>query len=213
MKKQIVFIVGAVVPLCVIGATIAFLYFTRAPQAPSQPISQSEQLPTGEQYVITAGSSASFEIDEILRDQPFTVVGKTSEIAGTIDYADGVLSFGTIRVNARTFKTDSERRDGAIANVILRSTDPVNEFIVFTPQQIERVSDAVYAVTGDMTISGTTHVETLQVTLTSVTDTEIRGTATGSLKRSTYGLIIPDVPFVASVEDEFVIKADIIATK
>jgi polyisoprenoid-binding protein YceI len=64
-----------------------------------------------------------------------------------------------------------------------------------------------------MTISGKTNSETLNITLSNATATEIRGTAEGVLSRNTYGLTIPDVPFVASVEDEFVIKVDIVATK
>lgn len=215
MKNILVILAISIVGLGVAG----YLYLTRAPELPSQSVNapvgdvSNDQAPAGESYTISSESVVRFEIDEILRDEPFTAVGTTTEIGGVIGYENDTLSLGTIRINARTFKTDSERRDGAIANVILRSGQAENEFIVFVPTTISKTGDTTYSVTGDMTISSKTNSETLNITLSSATATEIRGTVEGVLSRSTYGLTIPDVPFVASVEDEFVIKADIVATK
>lgn len=213
---------AALITIVIVAALIggaAFLYFTRTPLAPSEDINEpivtdtQSDTETVDRYTISSGSSARFEINEILRDEPFTAVGTTSEIGGTVSYEDGALAIGMIRINARTFKTDSERRDGAIANAILRSDQPDNEFIVFVPTSITTTGGMSYTITGDLTISGRTNTETLNVVLASVTDSEIRGTAEGRIKRSSYGLTIPDVPFVASVEDEFTIKADIVASK
>jgi polyisoprenoid-binding protein YceI len=206
--------------VCIVGfGAVGYLYLTRAPELPSQSVNipigdmSGVQMSEGESYTISTESLVRFEIDEILRDQPFTAVGTTTEIGGVIGYEDDMLVLGTIRINARTFKTDSERRDGAIANLILRSDQADNEFIVFVPTGIVKTGEMTYSVTGDMTISGKTNSETFNVVLSMVTDTEITGTAEGTLSRNTYGLTIPDVPFVASVEDEFLIKADIVAIK
>ncbi len=226
--KQIITIIAAVVVIAIAGY---FVSITRAPSAPSTDIqtaaesNESGAVATsqGEVYRISqTESKAGFEIGEILRDKPFTAVGTTSEVAGDIslkvDEESGheYFDFGTITINARTFKTDSENRDGAIARMILRSEDPANEFITYKVTSVglpdAPVPDVAtaFSVTGDLTISGVTKQVTMLGTMTA-NSAKLSGNLSAKIKRSDFGLTIPNIPFVASVDDEFTIKADIVA--
>ncbi|MBP6912362.1 MAG: YceI family protein [Candidatus Pacebacteria bacterium] len=163
--------------------------------------------------IASASSKVEFKIDEILRDKPFTAVGTTSDIAGDIYVkADNSIEMGTIKINARTFKTDSSNRDTAIARFILKSDDPKNEFITFVPKKITGKLPKVN-VSGDLTISGKTMPISFDI-VAGVTDgNTLSGTASGALKRSDFNLTIPSVKFVASVNDQFTISANIVANE
>lgn len=216
----------AIVIIIMIGIG-AFLYATRPASAPTQDLqAMLETATTGQAsanaktYRISQSESkAEFRIDEVLRDKPFTAIGTTNQIAGDIIFtgeATSPISFSTIKINARTFKTDSENRDGATARFILKSEDPSNEFITFTPtstsvpESIVAGGEVTGTVSGNLTISGVTKPATFTLKLKQSSDT-ISGTAITTLKRSDFDLKIPNVPFVASVKDTFDVSATIVA--
>lgn len=174
-----------------------------------------------EKYVVSSSDSkVTYTIDEELRGSPFTVIGSTTNISGEITYTaepKPVITIGTIKVAAGTFKTDSAQRDGAVARFILKSEDSGKEFITFAPNgpitlsaKLEEGKSASFPVSGKLTISGITKPETFNISVTrknKALDAEI----TGDLKRSDFNLVIPNIPFVAKVPDTFNIKADVIA--
>lgn len=215
MNKNIIY---GIIGLVVIGGA-AYAYFARPVAAPSETVSTGTQFAAGsETYrVASEKSQAKFTIDEILRGKPFTVVGTTNQITGEIAVKDSVITFGTFTINARTLKTDNEQRNGAIARLILKSEQPENEFITFVPSAPIVIpentgSEATVQVAGNLTISGVTRPQLFDVTLV-VTDDAITGTAKTTIKRSDYNLVIPNIPFVAGVPDEFTIAADVVAEK
>jgi len=175
-------------------------------------------------FVIAAGgeSIASFGIDEDLRGTPQTVVGTTSEVAGQVqvDVADlSSAQFSEIVINARTFMTDSERRDRAIRGpVILNSASDEFEFVTFVPTSIEGLQGSLspgetveFAVVGDLTIRGTTSEAMFDVVATLVDATTIEGVAGAQVLRSDFGIGIPSVPSVANVSDEVILTLDFVA--
>ena len=193
----------------------AYMFSTRAPSAPSVDISNAISSVAGTYAIASSESVVRFEIDEVLRGEDFTAIGTTSQIAGTISVGTSSISIGEIKINARTFKTESSNRDGAIARLILKSENPENEFIVFLPKTIENnhaLTETLssYTVSGDLTISGMTKPTTFTVNAALV-DGVIIGTAETTLTRSSFNLVIPNVPFVASVDDEFTVSASIVA--
>ncbi len=217
MKNKILIAVAVLV----VGAVAAFFYVTRAPSAPSQDVaSATESIATSSStavYRISQNDSlVKFEIDEILRDEPFTAVGTTTQIAGDIAIGADSITIGTIKVNARTFKTDDERRDGAIARAILKSEDAANEFITFVPKGFDaetaRVNGNILnlTITGDLTIAGVTKPGSFDVVL-QLEETYIMATVESTVKRSDFGLTIPSLPFIAEVDDEVVVSANIVA--
>lgn len=174
-------------------------------------------------FVIDSGqSTVSFEIDEELRGDPKHVIGETDQVAGQVQVSLDDLSsaqFSQIVVNARTFTTDSERRDRAIRGpVILNSATDENEFITFDVTSIEGLVGAVspgdsveFEVTGDLLIRDTTNSVTFSAQVTFVDETTVEGTATANVLRSDFGIGIPSVPGVANVTDEVILNIDFVA--
>lgn len=211
MNKKI--IIGIII--AVLGAG-AYFYATRPASAPTQDIdtkTENQAQQTDSAYKIAQNQShAQFSITETLNGKPFTAVGTTNQIAGTIAVSDAIFDIGTITINAKTFTTDSEQRDGAIARFILKSEKPENELITFKPTKTKQTSPTQATVTGDLTISGITKPATFEINATVDGDT-IAGTVTGTVQRSDFGLTIPNIPFVANVSDTINVSADIVAEK
>lgn len=246
MKRSLIGWIAAAV-LGVAGAAFAYVfYFAGGSGEPSTALTTPEVITTttsaaeststedspsttsrasGNAYVIDPErSTASFEIDEVLRGDPTTVVGSTDDVAGQVVVSPDDLrasQFSEIVVNARTFETDSNRRNRAIRGpVILDSASDEHELITFTPTSIEG-ADGVGAtpgetyeltVTGDLTIKGTTNPVTFDVTVDMVDETTIEGTATTEVMRTDYEIGIPSVSFVADVSDEVTLTLEFIAT-
>jgi polyisoprenoid-binding protein YceI len=167
-------------------------------------------------------SVAAFEIDEVLRGSPKTVLGTTSELAGQVqvDAADlSTAQFSQIIINARTFETDSGNRDRAIRGpVILNSASDEFEFITFDVTSVDGLSGEStmgqpfeFTVTGDLKIKETTNPVTFQVTATFVDEATIEGVAETTVLRSEFDLGIPNAPGVADVSDEVLIRLEFVA--
>lgn len=205
--KNTITIIAVVIIIGIVG----FLYATRPASSPSQStesvVETSTSTQPGTVYKINPSQSlVEFRIGEILNDKPFTAVGTTSNIAGNLTVSNNIVTVGKIAINAKTFKTDSEKRDGAIARFIIKAEDPANEFIVFEPKSM-----GAGTINGDLTFAGVKKAVTFTVlTFDSGTST-LSGTATTKLKRSDFNLTIPSVPFVASVDEEFVVNVKVVA--
>jgi polyisoprenoid-binding protein YceI len=213
--------------IVIVIAILVFLYITRPPALPSEDIQNAgEILPTTENssiYRIDKGqSTAEYTINEVLRGSANTVLGTTSEISGDIRITftpNTEVEIGVITINARTFKTDSERRDGAVNRSILKSEEVGNEFITFKPTNVTSVPEMIeldkeisFQVIGDLTIAGITKPVTLTITGT-VEQNRISGEARATIKRSDFNLQIPSVPTVSGVEDDLIMRARIVANK
>ncbi len=167
------------------------------------------------------GSTAQFSIYEVLHGSPFTPVGTTNQITGDIAVATSssgalTLDIGTLTIDARTFKTDSPQRDGAIGRFILKSDQAANEFVTFAPTTVsvpvENLDGSWSATsTGALTISGVTKPETFAITF-AVANGVLTGTASTTLSRKDFNLVIPNFSFLANVSDTFYVSAKITAT-
>jgi polyisoprenoid-binding protein YceI len=207
----------------------AFLYLTRDIAPPSQPIaanitpvaSNSQDSALTVFSIVQAGSQAEYNIYELLEGQDKTVVGVTDQVGGEIalNLADLAQSqIGEIRINARTFATDSGRRDNAVARFVLQSEDAGNEFIVFQPTQISGLSGSAaigasvtFQVAGDLTIAGVTQSITFDVTATLDSAEQFSGSAQTTISRAAFNLNVPSVPFVASVADDVTLRLTFVA--
>lgn len=179
--------------------------------------------PTGLQVfqIDDTQSEVSFTIGEVLRGSPFTVVGTTSGVSGEIllDPTNPTSTqVGPIQIDARALATDSSRRDGAIRRFVLGSNDDANRFITFTPTNIDglpaqiAVGDTLnFQMTGDLWISGVTRSETFDVTVSVDSTQQISGQGSSTILYADYGLSVPSVPFVASVEDEVGLNIEFVA--
>lgn len=171
--------------------------------------------------IVSDESEVRFMLDEDLRGERTTVVGRTNQVAGQIavDFAAPSTSeVGVIRINARSLATDNEFRNRAIRGQILQSAQDQFEFAQFTPTEVSGLPDEVtmgeafsFQLTGDLQIRDITNPVTFEVTVTPVSDTRIEGSATAVVTRESYGLTIPSVPGVANVEEEVDIEIDFVA--
>ncbi len=194
---------------------------TVAPAATSAvPASSSNAPDEILRYQIVADESAArFTLREDLRGQRVEVVGTSKQVAGELAVNPSDLSsaqIGVIQVNARAFATDSGNRDRAIRNFIL-NTDTY-EFITFTPTSIEGLSGAgalnqpfTFTIKGDLTIRDITRPVTFEAVVQAESADRLSGTATTTVRRSEFSLTIPDVPFVANVDEEVVLTIDFVA--
>jgi polyisoprenoid-binding protein YceI len=158
----------------------------------------------------SARASASFTVDEVLRGSPYTVVGKTDQVAGrfTFDPANpSAARLGTITVDARTLATDDASRNRALGNRILDSK--TYEYITFTPDELSGLPSSVsvgqpfsFGASGELTIKGVSRPATFEVTLKPASDGSLSGSATSTVAYADWGVSIPSVPFVASVGQE-----------
>ncbi|WKZ29340.1 MAG: YceI family protein [Patescibacteria group bacterium] len=203
-----------------------FLYVTRPLAAPSdvrEPAADAPETKEGQKaYRVDSGSSrVTFTLNEVLSGQPTEVVGVTNQV--TADFVldterPAASSLGTVRVNARSLKTDSTRRDGAIGRFILKSEDPANEFIVFEAKALEGLPEKIdvdaaftFSVKGDLTIAGITKEVEFDGTATLEASGQLKGAAQTTVQRADYNLIIPSVPFVANVDQEVRLEIEFVA--
>jgi polyisoprenoid-binding protein YceI len=211
-----------------IAATSAPAATSDAPAQSAMSATAAEGADTAAESAASAGlifeilpgeSEARFVIDEVLRGAPTTVVGATDQVAGqiAIDPSDPQSAqVGTIQVNARTLATDNDFRNRAIKNAILR-TDSF-EYITFAPTAISGMPESVavgepiaFQMTGDLTIAGATQPVTFDVTVTPLSDTELSGTASATVRYRDFGLAIPDSPQVDTVADEVRLELQFVA--
>jgi len=166
-----------------------------------------------------ASSEARFVIDEVLNGADKTVVGATDQVAGQIavnPMAPGTAQVGAIQINARTLATDSVQRDRAIQNQILNTSK--HEYITFTPTSLVGLPASAttgqsysFQIVGQLTVAGQTKEATFAVTVTHTADGKLQGTAKTEIKYANWGISVPRVPQVASVEDTVILEIDFIA--
>lgn len=172
--------------------------------------------------IVSEESSASFTLEEDLRGQRTTVVGRTGEVGGNVMVHlanPRESSIGAILINARTLETDNSFRNRALRSQILQSARDEYEFIVFEARELSNFSAESVAVgetitldiTGDLTVTGVTRSVTFSAEATLESETQIRGSATVNLLHGDFGLVIPDVPSVANVTDDVELKLEFVA--
>lgn len=183
----------------------------------------TESVGTSKTYVIDASRSvASFEIGEVLRRSPNRVVGETNQVAGQVqvDLADlSSTQFSQIVVNARTLRTDSERRDRAMRGpIILNSASDEFELITLDIDLATGLGGTAepgdtlrFSLTGDLTIKGVTNEVVFDVVVTLSDESTVEGSVTTTVLRSDFDIGIPSVPGVAEVTDEVVLGLRFVA--
>lgn len=170
-----------------------------------------------------ANTKATFSIGEKLMGSPNTVVGTTSKVSGVVTAnIDNPAStkIGAIQIDASTFHTDSDMRNGAIQRFILQSNQSKNQFITFEPTSIDGLKAPVIAgaampvkITGNLKIRDAVKPVTFEGTVTLKSDSQIEGDLKATVTRTDFSLSIPNVPSVADVTDEVKLELVFVATK
>ena len=158
-----------------------------------------------------SASKATFTIDEVLFGNPNTVVGETNKVAGQIlvNAQDPSKSqLGEIKINVSTLVTDNDLRNRTLQGRILETDTPANQYATFVAKSITGLPESItvgqqvsFKLTGDLTIHQVTKTVTFDAKVTVVSEKQITGTASTTVKYSDFGISIPDVPSVTSVGD------------
>lgn len=166
-------------------------------------------------------SEARFALGEDLRGNRVTVVGVTSAISGEImiDPATPAnTQIGIITIDAASFVTDSDRRNSAIRRFVL-NTDSYPT-ITFAPTSLNAIPDSIavgetvsFEIRGDLTLKDQTRSQIFKITVTVDSENQISGSTTSAIAYADYGIFVPDVPFVANVDDEIQLEFDFVAVK
>jgi polyisoprenoid-binding protein YceI len=170
--------------------------------------------------IVPEESQARFIIDEILNNNPFTVVGVTNQIGGQIlvDFADpSKTQIGEIVVNVRTLATDNRNRDQAVRGFILNTSQ--YEFSRFMPTALNGLPETVtlgeplnFTIDGDLTVINTTTPVTFEASVTPISESRLEGLATLIINYADLGVNIPRLPpQVASVDEEIRLELDFVA--
>jgi polyisoprenoid-binding protein YceI len=191
----------------------SFLKPTATASGPIESVALAATQPSATVYEL-ANSEARFVIDEVLRGSPYTVVGTTDQVAGqlALNLEDpSTAELGTILINARDLQTDDTSRNRALGNQILNTSQ--YEYVSFTPTALSGLASTfevgqpiTFQLTGDLTIKDVTKPATFDVTVTPTSNGALEGTASTSIQYADWGVMIPSVPFVASVDDEVTLE-------
>jgi polyisoprenoid-binding protein YceI len=171
--------------------------------------------------IVPDDSLVTFTLDEDLRGNRNTVIGRTVEVAGDIvvNFENPQVSqIGTIRVNARSLTTDDEMRNRAIRSTVLRSAQSEFEFIDFSPSAINGLPESIefgtsypLEIAGDLTMVGQTHPVTFIAEVTLESETRLIGTATTTISYGDWGIPVPTAPGVANVASEAILMISFVA--
>lgn len=222
-RRTLLIIVGVLLIAAVAGFGV--WWFSAGSGAPTAPLTADEVEPASADTVVfsivPAESEARFIIDEELRGVPTTVIGATDQVAGSmaVSFANPTITeMGQVRINARTLMTDNEFRNRALRGQILQSAQDEFEFVTFDPTGIDGLPETAtlgeaftFQLTGDLTVRDVTNSVTFDVTVTPVSEERIEGSATATVQRADYNLLIPDVPGVANVSEDVVLEIDFVA--
>lgn len=171
-----------------------------------------------------AASSATFSVDEVLFGQPNTVVGKTNQVTGQIlvnTKAPVLSQIGQIRVDVSTLVTDNDLRNQTMQHRILETSDPANQYAVFTAKSLtglptttagHSIGDTfTFKATGDLTIHQVTRTVTFDIQLTVTSATLLTGHAQATVRYEDFGMSIPNVPSVSHVSSSVILALDFTA--
>jgi polyisoprenoid-binding protein YceI len=191
---------GRVIALGAIAC--AGLYF----QTPLR--SQAAQAST--RIEIAAGSTAEYRVREQLArlNFPNDAVGKTDSLTGSIVVGPGgaITPGSKLTVDMRDLQSDSDRRDNFLRqNTLHTSRFPTAEFVPRRqeglPSPLPSSGKAAFKLIGDMTVHGVT-TELVWDVATSFAPGTVSGEATTRFQFAKFGLTIPKVMGLLSVDDD-----------
>ncbi len=193
---------------------------TLTPVPPTEPVATAAaDAPVGVLRLVVApeGNEARFRVREQLVSLtlPSDAVGTTTGLSGAIIIQpDGqiVAAESRFAVDLTTLATDSSRRDGYIQrNTLETGTYPEAVFmptvVTGLPSPLPKSGSVAFQLTGDLTVHGATHPVTWDVTA-QIDGRTLRGAATTSITFTEFGMTLPRVGPVLSVEDLIALELD-----
>ena len=164
-----------------------------------------------------SGNEARYRVTEQLADLSFPsdAIGVTSDVSGSIVVSpDGsiVPEESKFVVDLTSLTSDQSRRDNFIKQETLETNRfPTAEFVPVEAQGLDagalRAGETTFELVGDLTVHGVTKRVTWQVTA-SLNGDALTGTAGTEFKFADFGMTVPSVMVVLSVEDRIRLEYD-----
>jgi len=161
------YLAGAVVLIAVlaIGGPFAYARWI-APEAEAPLAVGTSQVaaPVGElanAYTVGQGSEAGYRVGEILSGQRIDAVGRTPDVAGSVQLSGTQVTAGEITVQLRTVTSDQGRRDNQFTGNIMDTTRyPTSVFTLTSPLDLgpdfANGTPATVTATGELTVKDVT---------------------------------------------------------
>ena len=223
MQKRTVIILSIVAGVVLLGGTAAVagpIVYRDLIVGPAEAAPSVTAAPTNESgsttetadltgtWAISGDSFAGYRVDEVLNNTDVTVVGRTSDVSGTLTVDALTLTDAEITVDVASIATDSSNRDAYFRDNALRVGEyPTATFTLTGPITAEAAPVAGevqnLSASGDLTIAGVT--QTIDVELEAVFDGE-GGQVAGSIPITfaDFGVEAPNLGFVSVEPDGFV---------
>ena len=162
-------------------------------------------------------SEAGYRVDEELSTiGDKTVVGRTSEVTGTIELDGATLTAAEFVVDMASVATDSGSRDGRYRGALEVDEFPTSTFTLTEPVDLGSVPEPGETITvdvpGEMTIHGVTNPVTLTLDAVIVDSTLVVVGSTPVVFED-YGVEKPTAAIVVSLDDEGLIEFQLFFTK
>jgi polyisoprenoid-binding protein YceI len=165
-----------------------------------------------------SGNEARYLVREQLAgvSLPSDAVGATSAVTGVMVLtADGavVSEESSFAVDLTTLRSDSNLRDGFIQrNTLETGRFPTAEFVpveaLGLPSPLPTSGEVTFQLVGDLTLHGVTQRVTWDVTARAADGRELVGTAATRFTFGDFGMAIPRVARVLSIEDHIRLEYD-----
>ena len=166
--------------------------------------------------LVEGQNEARYRAEEQLVRIGFNIaVGKTNDVTGTIVIRqDGTIVPGQskIVVDLRNLTSDSGRRDGFIQRSTLNTAEFPHAELVFTGSQglsdpLPTSGEVDFQIVGDLTVHGVTLPTTWDVEA-QISGEELIGTAATKVTITGFGMDLPLVASVLSIENEIGLEID-----
>jgi polyisoprenoid-binding protein YceI len=180
---------------------------------------RAAELPAGAvRYVVaTSGNEVRYRVREQLAgfDFPNDAIGKSTAVTGAIaiDDAGQILTDASrFVIDAATFTSDKERRDGYVQSRLLQAAQYPT--VTFVPTEARGVrlppataGSSTFDLVGDLTVRGVTRPTTWRVAATVAGD-QVSGSATTKFVFTDFQMEKPRVRSVLSVADTIALEYD-----
>lgn len=180
---------------------------TSAPDVPS-----GELDPSGS-WTVAPGSEAGYRVEEVLRGEDTTVVGRSSDVSGTLEVADGQLTAATVTVQTATIETGVGPRDNFLRDTLESQTFPTATFELGAPVAVPALTGEPVAAeaTGRLTIRDVTRDVTVALQVQRTAD-GVRVSGTVPVTFTDFEIEAPSLGFV-EVEDAGTIEMLLVLTR
>ena len=167
-------------------------------------------------FQLVEGTEARYLIDEVFRNRDTTAIGITPLVTGTVQFDRNdplSTSVGTITIDARDLDGDRRARDRVVIRRILNAGLDKYRYISFEPTAITGMPPLVQVgdtlelqITGLLRIRNGRREAVFDTTVTVVSETELQGLASTTIRWRDYSLRIPSWPGVSWVADEVILE-------